>query len=192
MPSNRSGLDRAKLTIERLQKDSIEDFAAFSCGDDDLDDFIRSDALRLQELSVARTYVARHEAHACGYVTLMTDAVVLKVNERKKIRGSDGASLTFHDHPVVPALKVARIAVSTAARQAHRGIGETLVRFAFLRGLDLSEYAGCRLLTLDAYPESLGFYEKLGFVANLDESYANRARQSMRLDLFAPARPPWL
>jgi hypothetical protein len=48
------------------------------------------------------------------------------------------------------------------------------------------------LLTLDAYPTSVGFYETLGFVRNLDHTYAERERPSMRLDLFSATPPKWL
>lgn len=93
----------------------MEAFADFTCGDDDLDDFIRSDALRLHTLNVARTYVAHYRGHACGYVASMTDAIVLKPNERKKIRDAGGRGLAFDDHPVVPPLKIARLAVGKSA-----------------------------------------------------------------------------
>jgi hypothetical protein len=58
--------------------------------------------------------------------------------------------------------------------------------------MDFADLCGCRLLTLDAYPESMGFYEHLGFVRNLDKTYAERNHPSMRLDLFAPVPPTWL
>lgn len=189
---SRNALDRSRLTIQPLTEQSVDAFGGFSCGDADLDDFIRSDALRLHALNVARTYVAHYDAHACGYVALMADAIVRKPNERKRIRATDGSALTFEDHPVVPALKIARLAVNKSTRDGCRGIGEALVRFSFLTGLDLAELAGCRLLTLDAYPESLGFYQRLGFVPNLDKMYAERQHPSMRLDLFAATPPDWL
>ena len=189
--TSRPPLDRSQLTILLLTDALVAGFGDFSCGDEDLDDFIRSDASRLQSLNVARTYVARVGDTLCGYVSLMADAIVLKANERKKIKHKDHA-LAFDDHPVVPALKIARVAVRKETRDACRGLGEALVRFAFLQGLALAETVGCRLLTLDAYPESMGFYEKLGFVPNRDATYAERDHPSMRLDLFAAVPPSWL
>jgi len=189
---SRVDIDLSLLEIRSFEEDSGSDFAAFTCGDDDLDDFIRTDALRLQSLNVARSYVAWYEGETRGYVTLMSDAVVLKPNERKKLRDGSGNALAFEDHPVVPALKIARLAVCKELRSSRRGIGEALVRFSFYTGLDLSEAVGCRLLTLDAYPDALPFYEKLGFVRNLDTAYEGKPRPSMRLDLFARLAPGWL
>jgi len=189
---SRVGIDQSLLEIRPFTEESISAFASFSCGDEDLDDFIRSDAMRLQSLNVARSYVAWYDGHARGYVTLMADAVVLKPNERKKLRDGSGNALAFEDHPVVPALKIARLAVCKELRSGYRGIGEGLVRFSYYTGLDMSEVVGCRLLTLDAYPDALPFYEKLAFVRNLDAAYATKPRPSMRLDLFGLSPPTWL
>jgi len=48
------------------------------------------------------------------------------------------------------------------------------------------------LLTLDAYPDSVPFYKKLGFVFNRAADYRDRRNPSMRLDLFSVEEPPWL
>src|SRR4051812_5023862 len=157
---NRHPIEPTYLQIRPLTDEGIEASAAFSCGDPDLDDFLRTDAMRLQQQNVVRTFVALYEAQLVGYVTLLVDAVELKPSERKKL------SLHFRDHPIVPALKVARLGVSTAFRATYRGAGEALMRFAHATAIDLAEHVGCRLLTLDAYPESILFYEHLGFVRN--------------------------
>ena len=63
--------------------------------------------------------------------------------------------------------------------------------YAYSSAHDLAERVGCRLLTLDAYAESIAFYERLGFVRNQAKAYEGKAHPSMRLDLFAPAVPAW-
>lgn len=169
-------IDRSLLEIRDLSPDDMTAAAGFSCGDPDLDDFLRSDALRLQTHHVARTFVAIYEAVLVGYVALLADAVELKPNERKKL------ALHFRDHPMVPALKIARLAIAESF--SGRRLGETLVRFAAVRALDIEAHAGCRLLTVDAYPKAIGFYERLGFVRNQANAYEGRERPSMRLDVF--------
>ena len=42
-------------------------------------------------------------------------------------------------------------------RAKYRGCGEQLMRFAFDQANDIAERVGCRLLTLDAYPQSAYF-----------------------------------
>jgi len=49
---------------------------------------------------------------------------VLETKERKRL------ALSSHDHPAVPALKIARLGVSTSFRETHAGAGTALVRIA--------------------------------------------------------------
>lgn len=151
-------------------------------------DFLRDDAQRLHELRVLSTYLATHADTPVGYVALLTDAVRLNQDERKKVK-SGSLRLKGTDHPVVPALKVARLAVDK--RYQRMGVGERLLRFSLLSALDISEMAGCRLLTLDALPHRVDYYAKRGFVYNLENSYKDKPRPSMRYDVFNPNPPPW-
>jgi GNAT superfamily N-acetyltransferase len=180
-------LDPSLLLIRQLTENDKDLLAPFTAGDHDLDDFLKSDAWRLQELNVVKTYLALYQGEGLvGYISLLADAVVLETKERKKL------SLSHQDHPVIPALKVARLAVRVDFRDQYRGGGEALVRFAYTRALLLSDIAGVRLLTLDAYPQSVEFYKKLGFVENKAKVYQEKMHPSMRFDLFAPTLPAWV
>jgi ribosomal protein S18 acetylase RimI-like enzyme len=121
-----------------------------------------------------------------GYVSLLTDTIKLKTGEKKQL------DLAHDDHPFVPAVKVARLAVDEAFRKEFRGAGEALMRFACERAFGIAELAGCRLLTLDAYPKSVGFYQTLGFKRSRAKEYEVKEHPSMWLDLFAPEAPRWL
>jgi ribosomal protein S18 acetylase RimI-like enzyme len=188
---NRTSVERDRLAIRPLTEEIRSAFEGFSCGDADLDDFIKSDALRLQSLNVTQTYTGWCDGEPVGYVSLMTDAVILQTRERERL-STPGLSMGSDDHPVVPALKIARIAVDARFKDKNRGCGTLLARFAYLTALDVASVAGCRLLTLDAYPESMGFYEKLGFQPNRAKEYRERNHPSMRLDLFAAEPPDWV
>jgi ribosomal protein S18 acetylase RimI-like enzyme len=89
----------------------------------------------------------------------------------------------------LPAVKVGRLAVDEAFRAQNRGTGEALMRHAFLVALTVANVIGCRLLTVDAYPASVGFYERLGFVLN-KTAEGPRNTTSMRLDLRS--LPSWV
>lgn len=178
----------AEYEILPLSAADQEEVAAFNCGNADLDDFVRSDALALQECHVVSTYVARCKENRgvtlVGYIALLADAIVLQTPERKKL------NLAI-SHPIVPALKIARLGV-TLGKQRGGGIGTTLIAFAHSAASRLSETVGCRLLTVDANADSVDFYERLGFVHNRAKEYRGRERPSMRLDLYAPKPPAWL
>ena len=66
------------------------------------------------------------------------------------------------------------------------------MQVAFDQALAISESIGCRLLTVDAYPASVSFYQRLGFIPNRAKPYQGREHPSMRLDLFPPALPSWV
>jgi ribosomal protein S18 acetylase RimI-like enzyme len=184
--NSRPKIDSDRLEIRPLDEAYLASTEKFSCGDEDLDDFLRTDALRLQRHNIVRTFVAFYDAVLVGFVSLMNDAIVLETRERKSL------ALSSHDHPVVPALKIARLGVSQQFRQSHRGTGEALVRFAYATALSIAEHTGCRLLTLDAYEGSVAFYERLGFARNRAKGYRERKNPSMRLDVFTSQPPAWL
>ena len=110
--AERAAIDRSKLAVSSLTSADSGDLAAFSSGDHDIDDFLKSDALRLERLHVARTYLAWYGSspELVGYVSLMADAIVLQNRERKKLK------LASDDHPVVPAIKVVGCSRSTPTR----------------------------------------------------------------------------
>jgi hypothetical protein len=189
----RNPLDLSLLEVRLLEPGDAAAAAAFTCGDAepspedaDLDDFLRSDALRLQEAHIVRTFVALYDEKLVGFISLMSDAIVLETKERKKL------SLGREDHPVVPALKVARLGCDKAFREQYEGLGTVLMRFAYGQAIDINDFAACRLLTLDAYPQSVEFYEKkLRFVRNRAKEYREKNHPSMRLDVYDPDPPAW-
>ena len=142
MPTAR--LDRSRLQITIL--DGATRLPAFTCGDEDLDGFLRDDALRLQQADVTRVYLAWYEAGLVGYAALLTDAVQLRMNDVKRLR-----PLTFGDSKIIPAVKLGRLGVSVPFRAQFSGCGMELVRVAANVALTIGGLAGCRLLTVDAY-----------------------------------------
>jgi ribosomal protein S18 acetylase RimI-like enzyme len=182
----KASLDLRRLEIRQLTAADLDALRSFDCGDEDLNGFVRDDALRLATQRAVTTYIARYDGSVVGYVSLMVDAIVLETKERKRL------AFRHDDHPVVPALKVARLGVSSTFRSAHSGLGMALMRLAATAGFQISEWAGCRLLTVDAYPQAIAFYERLGFLRNRSKEYRERTHPSMRLDLFASAMPSWL
>lgn len=182
----RTDLDPSLLEIRVLNEVAPSALSAFSCGDADLDDFFRTDALRLEQQHVVRNFAAIYDGQLVAAVSLMADAVILETRERKRL------ALSSQDHPVIPALKIARLAVSAAFRSSHRGMGTMLIRFAHAQALMISRHVGCRLLTVDAYPESITFYEGLGFARSRAKVYRDREHPSMWLDILQPQLPPGL
>ncbi|MCC6554156.1 MAG: GNAT family N-acetyltransferase [Polyangiaceae bacterium] len=172
-------IDLSLLEIRPLAFTDREALRSLSVGDADLDEHLRDDALRLQSHGVIRCSLAVYSGEPVGFVSIMTDVLTMETRERKRI------ALTSRDHPAIPALKIARLGVSVAFRQEYKGTGTALVRFAKAQALVISEHAGCRLVTVDAYPDSIAFYMKMGFRQSRALVYRDREHPSMWLDLHA-------
>jgi GNAT superfamily N-acetyltransferase len=175
----------AEVAITQLSSDDLTILHKFSCGDEDLDDFLKNDAWRLQTEKVATTYIAVDAQGAlAGYFSLLADSVQLQTRERKKL------GLTSDDHPFVPALKIARLAVNE--QHQGSGVGLLMTKACYYMAQTVAKTAGCRLLTVDAYPAALDFYLRLGFKPNRAGQYKDREHPSLRLDVFESKTPDWL
>lgn len=177
----------SRLYFTPLTPDHRDGIQAFSCSVPDLEAFLKDDALRLHESHISFTYLAFLE-HAqggdelAGYISLIADALTLEQHERHDI-----PSIEFS---VVPAVKVGRLATNLASKVHIRGTGTAMMRFAFLKGLELATIVGARFLTVDALEGAVSFYERLGFVKNTARTYIKKKQFiSMRLDLFGSRLP---
>lgn len=72
-----------------------------------------------------------------------------------------------------------------------RGFGRFLIEFVFATAIEVHEkYCGVRMVTLDAYPDRVEYYESLGFVQNQHQKYRRRTKSvSMRYDIYEKAFP---
>lgn len=175
------------LTPDIIKLTPHIDVSSFSCDDPDLDEFLKKDSLSLQNENLTQVYVAYHDSVVFGYIALLCDNIMLQPEEKEQVGLQEQAPRS------IPALKIGRLAASKSHRNSLRGIGTSLMRFAFYQTIILSDIAGCRLLIVDAYPQSVGFYQKLGLTQNLHGSYQgrNRTTVSMRFDVFAKTLPEW-
>ena len=157
----------------------IHGVSTFDCGDADLNEFLQKDASVYQSEHLSFTRVVFHEDELVAYITLLTDSIVLKTPEKKKL-------VDFHSSVMQwPALKIGRLAVATA-RQKQCGIGKALLQYAVGLAIRIGSESGvgCRFVTVDAYPASIGFYERHGFVFNKNYAEKEQTHPSMRYDIL--------
>lgn len=147
-----SKIDDSEFVTFSLSKRT--DVSSFHCTNSDLNDFLKNDALRNQEQLINKTYVCYYQNHLVGYFTLTTDTIQVK-----SIDSSD----CVDDFPYsrYPALKLARLA--TDEKFQHMGVGSYMLHIAIYLTQKVSEIAGCRYITVDSKPQSVGFYSKHGF-----------------------------
>jgi GNAT superfamily N-acetyltransferase len=161
-----------QLRIAGLSEEN--DLASFCSNSDELNDFLKSDALKAQDDLISRTYLCFWKGLLVGFVTLTTDTIGYNLVEQ--CDGIDG-----YAYQKYPAIKIARLAVDD--RYKRRGIGENLLLWAVGKAYEISNQIGCRYITVDAKRESINFYKKYEF--KMIKKHRDRDFPSMYFNLYS-------
>ena len=138
--------------IEAL--DTRHDRRSFSCGDSELDGYLKRFARQHAAAKVSRTYVAANGATILGYYSLAMSAI-------RKDQLPDVYQSRFPNYPL-PVARLARLAVDQ--RYQRQGLGELLLADALSRCLRLSEEIGMVGVVVDAKHErARRYYERFEF-----------------------------
>jgi len=133
--------------------DAHHDSTGFDCGQPELDDWLRLQALGNEASGASRTYVICAEGRVVGYYALATGAIA---------RAAATGRVRRQMPDPVPVMILGRLAIDTRF-QGH-GLGHALLRDALLRTLQVAEHAGIRAVLLHATTaEAKRFYERAGF-----------------------------
>jgi GNAT superfamily N-acetyltransferase len=172
-------IDRAFLArarIEPLDRNK-HDRAAFSCGVDRVDNFLKKTASRHQDEEYTRVYVACLDDgnEVIGYYAVNSHAIdvgTLHEKERKKL-----------PYPTVPAIYVSVVGVHS--QHQGKGLGTRVMGHAFQRCLDVADKIGAYVVVLDALNERAAkFYRELGFI----DLPNHELRMIMRIQAIRRAR----
>jgi GNAT superfamily N-acetyltransferase len=170
------------FVVRRLLEE--DERASFRSGNVDLDRFFIKYAGQNQfRHHIGTTYIViDEEDFIAGYVTITPSEVAPDTTLPIRRRG-------FPKYPL-PVLRLARLAVDERAQS--RGIGRLLVCTVLEIALSMGETMGCVGVVVDAKPEAIVFYERLGFVP-LDvvagELGERPIPMTMFLELGAIAKP---
>jgi predicted N-acetyltransferase YhbS len=138
----------------RLLRES-DDRTKFRSGHEALDRFFHRYAGQNQfRFHIGTTYVAIDASETIvGFVTLASCSLDLRDLSKKHAK-------RLPAYPI-PALRIARMAVAVDSQRS--GIGEQLMRNAFLIARDQARKSGCAFVVVDAKPGSDSYYERWGF-----------------------------
>lgn len=156
----------------------------FSCRIGEYNEYLYNDAIRSQDDHIARTWLLRERGTGkiAAYMSLIMDAIKLSFNEKE---------LHNLNYPfkTIPAMKIAKLAVDRTSAAQYKGIGSFMIEAA--RGKALvcnNDCCAARFLTVDADIEHdegvLAFYEKNGFIQNIELFNKYRKTVSMRKDIY--------
>lgn len=156
----------------------------FYCKNDEYNEYLQKDALRSQNDHIALTWLLRElkTGAVAAYMSLIADAIKLSATEKEL------HSLNY-PFKTIPAMKIAKLAVSQPFLEKYKGIGSFMVGAAMWKALSCNkDYCAARFLTVDADVEHdkgvLVFYEKNGFIPNAEFYNKNRKTISMRKDIY--------
>ncbi|MBO4508292.1 MAG: hypothetical protein J5747_06595 [Spirochaetaceae bacterium] len=153
------------VTIEKLSEQNLNDSFTLAENYAEYKDFLYKNALDYQNRFISKTYllIENKTRNIIAYISLASDTVAMKPQEKKKI-GIDDIPFLF-----MPAIKITKLAVSSGYSERYKNIGSYLVAFARLQAYLVNEdFMSCRVLSVDAdiehNPGVLEFYKKNGFV----------------------------
>jgi GNAT superfamily N-acetyltransferase len=129
----------------------------FSCGEPELDEWLKRRAMANQQSGASRTFVvADPDNRVHGYYAMAAGAVAHRL-------ATGGVRRNMPDP--VPVLVLARLAVDTRA-QGYK-LGGAMLRDAVQRAVAVSQNAGVRALLVHAlHDRAKQFYEHYGFQAS--------------------------
>jgi GNAT superfamily N-acetyltransferase len=165
-----------RLRIEALDR-KRHDRASFSCGDDRVDNFLKSIAAQHQDKDLTRAYVACLDGSSTivGYYALNPHALDISELPPEMQRRLPRC-------PTVPAILLSYIGVGSPYQGS--GVGSYLMADAFKRSAHAADLLGAHFMVLDALNEGAArLYRRLGFV----ELSAQRSRMILSMHLIRRA-----
>ena len=138
--------------VEKLS--GARDVAAFDCGTESLNTWLKRYALVNQQSDSAQTYVLHRAGAVVGYYALSAGSV-----RPEEASGRESKGLAKHPIGIIP---LARIAID--AKEQGKGLGKALLKDALLRILSAADAIGARAVLVHAIDEGARrFYEHFGF-----------------------------
>jgi hypothetical protein len=165
-------------------------FLPFDCGDSDLNEFLKKDSIPHLTKLLAVTYVLQNKEHTICFFSLLNDKITVKDakgNEEKAKWRSVFSDKTGKNYASHPAMKIGRFGVTNPYRKS--GVGTLIIRY--IKELFITNNrTGCRFITVDAYIDSLPFYEKMGFRYMTDTDVESKTTRHMYFDLITLSEIP--
>lgn len=164
------------MKLIRLQPETV--ILPFGCGDTDLNGFLFDDAKNYSNNLIAVTYILQNEEKTLAYFNYLNDKIshtdldgnLTKFIERIGVMlpKEKGGYKSYRD------VKIGRLAVHLD-HQKGGGYGKMIINYT-KGNFTKNNNTGCKFIAVDAYRDSLTFYEKMGFkyLSNKDKKSDTR------------------
>jgi GNAT superfamily N-acetyltransferase len=137
--------------VQKLQQSHALD--GFDCGNEDLNRFLKKDALVKQIRGLSTTFLGLDDRTVVGYYSLASGSTLREDAPAKLGRGLPSS---------IPITLLARFAIDH--RFQRRGVGKGLLKDAMLRTLQAADIVGSRAIVVHAKDEAKGFYLHFNFI----------------------------
>ena len=135
------------------------DLSNFECGSDDLNDFVKNDALIQQQDKINITKLITCDDEIIGFVSLLTDTIPLKNIRDENIE-------KVPKKKPLPAIKIGRFAIDK--KYTNNGLGSHILRNVINSIRELSENdVGLRFIVVEGYASAYNFYAVHNHFSNL-------------------------
>lgn len=143
------------------------DLSGFECDSDDLNDFLKNDALQQQENKLNLTKLIICDGEIVGYVSLLTDTIPLKDIRDDILKEDIKSQLNITSKKKgMPAIKIGRLAVDK--KYSGKGLGSDILMNILFNVKNIAEnYVGLRFVTVDGYAKAYNFYVEHNNFKNL-------------------------
>ncbi|MBQ8016978.1 MAG: GNAT family N-acetyltransferase [Methanobrevibacter sp.] len=148
------------------------DLTMFECDSEDLNDFLKNDALKQQNEKLNLTKLITCEGEIIGFVSLLTDSMKLKLLrdevEKEKIKGK----LNVSENNPIPAIKIGRFAIDK--KYTKHGLGSQILRNILYNLQEIAEKnVGLRFVVVEGYATAYNFYVTNNKFKNLKKDEKN-------------------
>ena len=134
------------------------DLSDFDCGDEDLNEFLKKDALSQQNMKLNLTKLIIYDEKIIGYLSLLTDTLLLKNIREDHIKLDFKNALNTHSkNRPLPAIKIGKFALDN--KYSGHGLGTHILRNILSTIKVLSETdVGFRFIVVEGYAKAFNFY----------------------------------
>lgn len=159
------------------------DLTGFECDSEDLNEFLKKDALKQQQENLNLTKLITCDENIIGFVSLLTDSMKLKLlrDEVQKEKIKD--KLNISENNTIPAIKIGRFAIDK--KYSGKGLGTKIIRNIISNIREIAEtQVGLRFVIVEGYASAYNFYVTHNNFKNLkrDEKKINHIHQIKKQD----------
>lgn len=154
----------------------------FDSGEPDLDEFLNTEEVEEYERdNLGHTTLVFYDGELIAYYTISSDGLRAEYVDARKLSASH-FKRTAERIEAYPALKIGRFAVQKTWQS--KGIGRLLLRR--IAAIAVTAQPAVRLITLNAKPNAVPFYQKAGFALTQEvRRERGRINRTMYLDVLA-------